>query len=389
MDAVDPLEAGAQALEGVSEADDLAVRLGLAISARDVAEAARRIAPYVKRTPVTTSSTLDEQVFGRTDDGHAGTVYFKCENFQKVGAFKFRGACNAVFAQNQDDLPAAGVITHSSGNHGQALALAGKLRQIPVTIVVPKGAPKAKVDAMRGYGAQIVEVDPSTRDAATEERVAATGALFVHPSNEPLVMAGQGTLLAEFWAQVCALQRASSGADAAQMKNELAPVFDAVVVPVGGGGMLSGVAVVARALLGPKIRIIAAEPELADDAARSKAANALQGHRDGKVPQTIADGLRTTLGSNTWPVVRDVVDEVIVVSESQIVDAMHFAFERMKLVIEPSAAVGLAAVLSDAFKRDTLQQLPKAPRVGVVFSGGNVSLREALPFQTQITSAKA
>mmetsp|Transcript_16712 Transcript_16712/g.32464 ORF Transcript_16712/g.32464 Transcript_16712/m.32464 type:complete len:370 (+) Transcript_16712:313-1422(+) len=356
----DPLLKGAEVLETAQVKENGE----LAISCKDIAAAARRIAPYANRTPVMTSTTLNERVFGTDSEG--GTVFLKCENFQKVGAFKFRGACNAVFSQEK--LPLAGFITHSSGNHGQALALAGKLRKSPVTIVVPTGAPKAKVDAMKGYGATIVESDPATRAEQTEKIAKESGAMIIHPSNEPLVMAGQGTLMAEFWAQL------------SQMCDQDLQVM---VVPVGGGGMLSGVAVAARALI-PNVYIIAAEPAIADDTARSKECGSMQDHRDGKVPETIADGLRTTLGSNTWPIVRDLVNEVILVSEEEIIKAMHFVFERLKLVIEPSAAVGVAALLSNQFKQGYLKTHPDTKNVGVVLCGGNLSLTERLPFQNEM-----
>ena len=304
----------------------------------DVRAAAARIAPWATRTPVMTSRTMDERS-GRS-------LFFKCEIFQRVGAFKFRGACNAV--RKLDDAAAArGVATHSSGNHAQALALAAKLRGIPAHVVMPVTAPAIKREAVLGYGASVIPCEPTlaAREETAARVVAETGATLIPPYDHPDVIAGQGTIALELLDEV--------------------PDLDAIVVPIGGGGMISGIALAARELA-PRVKIIAAEPAGADDAARSKAAGTLIPQTG---PKTIADGLLTSLGALTWPVVRDVVDRVVTVDEAAIVSAMRLVYERMKLVIEPSAAVGVAVALSGA-----MRELEGAERVGVILCGGNVDL---------------
>ena len=303
-----------------------------------VRAAAVRVAPFVRRTPVMTSRTVDERA-GRA-------VHFKCENLQTPGSFKYRGATNAV--RTLDDATAArGVVTHSSGNHAQALALAAKVRGIPAYVVMPKTAPAVKRAAVEGYGGHITLCEPTleAREAAAAELVARTGGVLIPPFDHPDVIAGQGTAALELLDDV--------------------PDLDAVVAPVGGGGLLSGFTVAARGL-NPAIRVLGAEPAGADDAARSKAA----GHR---IPvgttNTIADGLLTSLGELTWPIVRDQVERVVTVTDDQVKAAMRLVWERMKLVIEPSGAVGVAAVLSDEFR-----SLAGIRRVGVVLCGGNVNL---------------
>jgi threonine dehydratase len=309
----------------------------------DVRAAASRIAGQAHRTPVMTSSTLDE-LAGRR-------LFFKCEQFQKVGAFKFRGALNAVLCL--DEIQARhGVVTHSSGNHAQALALAARLRGIPAFIVMPRTAPAAKQRATAGYGGQVVLCEPTVADReATAARVQAeTGATPIPPYDHPPIIAGQGTIALELVEQV--------------------PDLDAIVAPVGGGGMISGIAIAARGL-DPDLRVFAAEPVGADDAARSKAAGRLIPQT---APDTICDGLLTSLGDHTWPVVRDLVEEVVTVDDDATGAAMRLVWERMKLVIEPSAATSVAAVLSDRFRA-----LTGLDRVAVVLSGGNLDL-ERLPW---------
>jgi threonine dehydratase len=312
-----------------------------AIDLQDVRAAAERIAPYANVTPVVTSRTMDERS-GRS-------LFFKCENLQRVGAFKFRGAMNAV-AKLDDETAARGVVTHSSGNHAQALALAAKIRGIPAHIVMPTNAPEVKRQAVLGYGANVIPCEPTqaARESTAARVVAETGGTLVPPYDHPDVIAGQGTIALELFATH--------------------PALDAVIVPVGGGGMISGIALAYRELA-PHVRVIGAEPLDADDASRSKGAGVL-------VPQTgthtVADGLRTSLGALTWPVVRDVVHRIETVKEEAIVAAMRLVFERMKLVIEPSAAVGVAVALGGALRDDE-------KRVGVVLCGGNVDL-DALPF---------
>ena len=312
---------------------------GYAADLAAVREAAARIAGRAHRTPVLTSRTLDARA-GRA-------LFFKCENLQRVGAFKFRGACNAV---QKLDAEAArrGVVTHSSGNHAQALALAAAERGIEAHIVMPRTAPRPKKEAVRGYGGHIVECEPTlaAREEAAAAIVAATGATLIPPYDHPDVIAGQGTVGLELL--------------------EALPDLDAIVAPIGGGGLVSGIALAAREL-SPRVRVIAAEPAGADDAARSK--------REGRfvpqtAPKTVADGLLTSLGALTWPVVRDVVDRVVTVEEDAIVQAMRLVLERMKILIEPSAAVAVAAALGE---------LGEARRVAVVLSGGNADL-DRLPW---------
>jgi threonine dehydratase/serine racemase len=305
----------------------------------DVRAAAERIRPVVHRTPVFTSDTLD-RLSGRS-------LHFKCELFQKTGSFKYRGASNAV--RKLDDATAAkGVITHSSGNHGQALALAAKVRGIPATIVMPASASPVKKAAILGYGASVVESGPSLTDR--EEKVAEmrekSGATMIPPFDHPDVIAGQGTAALELLEEV--------------------PDLDAIVSPIGGGGLISGFTLAAKGF-NSKCRVFGAEPTGASAAAQSKTA----GDRV-KLDSTksIADGLLANyVGTLTWPFIRDQVETVFTVSEEQIIAAMRLVWERMKLVIEPSAAVGVAVVLSDPFKA-----LTGLSKVGIVLCGGNVSL---------------
>ncbi|HMN95071.1 MAG TPA: pyridoxal-phosphate dependent enzyme [Phycisphaerales bacterium] len=305
---------------------------------QDIVAAHDRIRPLVHRTPVATCGALDA-LAGRR-------LVFKCENFQKVGAFKFRGACNAVFRLSEE-AARRGVVTHSSGNHAQALALAARLRGVPATIVMPENSPRVKVDAVRGYGAAIVFCAPTqqARERAASELVAASGATLIPPYDHADVIAGQGTLALELFEQ--------------------RPDLAGVIVPVGGGGLIAGVAIAAKGLR-PGVRIIGAEPAEADDAYRGK----LSGRRQPALATaTIADGLRTALGDLTWPVVRDCVDEIVTVSETAIRKAMRLVFERLKLVIEPSAGVGVAAALDER-----IRCLPGLDPLGVVLCGGNVDL---------------
>jgi threonine dehydratase/serine racemase len=303
-----------------------------------VQEAQVRIAPYAHRTPVMTCSTLD-QLSGCE-------LFFKCENLQKVGAFKFRGACNAVL-RLPNDVASHGVVTHSSGNHAQALALAASIRGIEAHVVMPKTAPSVKRRAVEGYGARIHPCEPTlrARETLAAQVIERTGATFIPPYDHPDIIAGQGTMALELMEQ--------------------AETLDAIIAPVGGGGMISGISVAAKTV-SPKVRILAAEPAGADDAARSMAAGRLIPQTK---PNTIADGLLTSLGEWTWPIIRDHVERIITVTDEQIIAAMRLVWERMKIIIEPSAAVAVAAVLSDEFT-----SLRRIARVGVVLSGGNVDL---------------
>lgn len=307
----------------------------------DMLAARVRIAPYVHRTPVLTSRMLNE-ISG-------AELFFKCENLQKAGAFKARGASNAVFGLS-DDQAARGVATHSSGNHGTCLSYAAGRRGIPCTVVMPRTAPQAKKDAVRGYGGRVVECEPSTtsREAVFAEVVAETGAEFVHPYNDPRVIAGQATCSAEMIEQVDNL--------------------DMVVAPIGGGGMISGTCLT-LSTLAPTVRIYAAEPAQADDAMRSfKAGHIIADD----APETIADGLKVPLKELTWHFVRDHVTDILTASEDEIVDAMKLIWKRMKIVMEPSSAVPLAIILKN---RDIFA----GKRVGIIITGGNVDL-DKLPW---------
>ena len=310
----------------------------------DIRAAHARIADKIHRTPVLTSATLDALC--------GAQLFFKCENFQKIGAFKARGATNAVFALT-DAEAANGVATHSSGNHAAALARAARLRGIPAHIVMPSNAPKTKIESVRRNGGIIVFCEPTllAREAACAKIIAETGARLVHPFDDYAVMAGQGTATLELLEQ--------------------APDLDLIIVPVGGGGLLCGTAVAAKGAR-PGIRVIAAEPAGADDAARSVAAGRL-------IPleqaATIADGLRTSLSARTFPLIQQQVDGIVTVSEESIVAAMRRIWEVLKIIIEPSCAVPYAAVMDE--KIDV-----SGKRVGIILTGGNVDL-DALPWLVQ------
>src|SRR5579883_488471 len=309
-----------------------------AVNLADIHEAAQRLAGRAHRTPVMTCTTLDRMA-GRS-------LFFKCEHFQKAGAFKFRGACNAVM-RLAPEVAARGVVTHSSGNHAQALALATRSRGIPAHIVMPRTASPVKRRAVQEYGGRVVECEPTlaARETTAAAVQAETGAILIPPFNHPDVIAGQGTAALELLEQ--------------------APGLDAVVAPVGGGGLIAGVTIAVKSAA-PGVRVFAAEPAGADDAARSKAAGMLIPQT---APRTIADGLLTSLGELTWPVLRDQVESVFTVTDDEIIAAMRLAWERAKLLIEPSSAVAVAAVLGDAFRA-----LEGLQRVGVILSGGNVNL---------------
>ncbi len=300
----------------------------------DVLSAAERLHGVAHRTPVATSRILDERV--------GATVLLKCENLQRVGAFKFRGAYNAI-RQLSDEERRAGVLAYSSGNHAQGVALAAKLLETPATIVMPADAPRTKLAATRGYGARVVEYD---REQTTRREVAqrireGTDLTLIPPFDHPHIVAGQGTAALELIEEVGEL--------------------DLLLTPVGGGGLLAGSAVAARhASAGAKV--VGVEPELADDAARSFATGTLQYVRN---PPTIADGTRTeSLGELTFALIREHVDDIVTVSEEAICDAVRFLFTHLKLVVEPSGALGVAALLTGAVEA--------GGRVGVVLSGGNV-----------------
>lgn len=303
----------------------------------DVKQAAVVIEEFAHRTPVVTSQSLDER--------YGFELFLKCENLQRGGAFKFRGAINAV-SRLTDEQKSAGVITHSSGNHGAALALAGNLFGVSVTVVVPHTAPQAKKQALAGYGAEIIYCEPTfqSRESTVREIQGKTGATFVPPFNYFDVIAGQGTAALELLEQVGEL--------------------DAIIAPVGGGGLISGTCIVASQRETP-IPVYAAEPANADDAFRSKRTGE---HATIENPQTVADGLRTSLGPLTWPFVRDIVQDVVTVSEEEIIEATKFVWARTKQIIEPSSAVAIAALTKPEFS------VPKKSRVGVIITGGNLDL---------------
>jgi threonine dehydratase len=302
----------------------------------------QRIRPHIHRTPVLTSTFIDTLVGAR--------LFFKCENLQKAGAFKARGASNAVFGLS-DEQAAKGVATHSSGNHGTCLSYAAGRRGIPCTVVMPWTAPQAKKDAVRGYGGRVVECEPSTssREAVFAEVVAETGAEFVHPYNDPRVIAGQATCSKEMIEQVDDL--------------------DAIIAPIGGGGMVSGTCLTLSNLL-PKAKIYAAEPEQADDAYRSFKAGRIIAD---DAPNTVADGLKVPLKDLTWHFVKSNVSDILTASDPEIIDAMKLIWKRMKIVMEPSSAVPLATILKN-------KHLFAGKRVGVIVTGGNVDL-DTLPWQ--------
>ena len=307
----------------------------------DMLVARARIAPHIHRTPVLTSRFLNELT--------GAELFFKCENLQKAGAFKARGASNAVFGLS-DEQAARGVATHSSGNHGTCLSYAAGRRGIPCTVVMPHTAPQAKKDAVRGYGGRVVECEPSTssREAVFAEVVAATGAEFVHPYNDWRVIAGQATCSAELIEQVEGL--------------------DAVVAPIGGGGMISGTCLT-LSNLAPGVKIYAAEPEQADDAYRSfKAGHIIADD----APETVADGLKVPLKELTWHFVKSHVTDILTASDPEIVEAMKLIWKRMKIVMEPSSAVPLATILKNP-------ETFAGKRVGIIITGGNVDL-DRLPW---------
>lgn len=307
----------------------------------DIVRAHDLIRPFVHRTPVLSSQAINAIT--------GGELYFKCENLQKVGAFKFRGACNAVYSLAADEA-ARGVCTHSSGNHGAALALAARMRGIPAYIVMPETAPEIKKRAVAGYGANIIFCKPTleSRETTLAGVAAQTGAVEIHPYNNFQVICGQGTV-------------------AKELIEDYGP-FGMVICPVGGGGLLSGTSISSKAL-NPEARVIAAEPEGADDAFRSFHAKKLIPSVN---PKTIADGLMTSVGELNFRIMQQKTDEIVTVTENGIIRAMRMIWERMKIIIEPSSAVPLAAILE--YKIDVRNK-----KTGIILSGGNVDLQK-LPF---------
>lgn len=308
---------------------------------KDIEKAHKIIAPYIHRTPVFTCRSIDEML--------DTTIFFKCENFQKVGAFKFRGATHAIKQLSKSELK-KGVTTHSSGNHAQALSLAAKMMNVPAYIVMPRTAPDIKVKAVEGYGAEITFCEPTldAREETLKEVQKETGATFIHPYNNYNVICGQGTVVKELL--------------------EDYPDLDVVIAPVGGGGLLSGTAITTRHF-NQEIKVYAGEPKNADDAFRSFEQGVLIPSMH---PNTIADGLLTSLSPLTFRIIRENVDDIFTAKEENIIKAMRMIWERMKIIVEPSAAVPLAAIIENRYSF-------KGKKIGMILSGGNVQL-DKLPF---------
>jgi threonine dehydratase len=309
----------------------------------DVRAAAKRIKGIVHRTPVLTNKTLD-RLAGRK-------LFFKCENFQKIGAFKFRGGWNAISILSEEEA-VKGVCTHSSGNHAQAVAYAAMMRGIPSYIVMPNNAPKVKLNAVKGYKAKITLCEPTSeaRRTTLEDIAEKTGATVIHPFSNPNVIAGQGTAALELIEDVGNL--------------------DAIIAPIGGGGLMSGTCITTRNLL-PNAKLYGAEPEGADDAYRSLKEGRMLPQEN---PNTICDGLLTGLGENTWNILKDHLEAIYTVTDDEVIKAMKLIWERMKIIIEPSSATPVAVVLSDKFKA-----LEGMENIGIILTGGNVELSK-LPF---------
>ncbi len=313
-------------------------------SKSDIEKAHERIKPYIHHTPVLTSGSINDLA--------ECTVYFKCENFQKIGAFKARGAMNAILTLLPEDL-AKGVATHSSGNHAQALARAAKLLGVKSYIVMPRTAPEIKKKGVRAFGGEIFECEPTleARETTLANVVNKTGATEIHPFNNYDVIAGQATAAKELFEEVHGLH--------------------IIMAPVGGGGLLSGTALAAK-YFSPNTRVIAGEPAGSDDAYRSM--------KSGKIEQaqsdSVADGLLTTLGDKTFPIIKDNVEEIITVTDTEIISAMRLIWERLKVIIEPSCSVPFAAVLKEKTKF-------KGKKVGIILTGGNVDMERAMKLFAQ------
>ena len=311
------------------------------VTINTIRDAQNRINTHILKTPVKSNPEINENA--------GAELYFKCENFQKAGAFKARGASNAVFGLS-NEVALKGVVTHSSGNHGLSLAYAAGRKGIPVTVVMPHTAPEPKKAAVRGYGGTIVECKPSSksREETSARVVAESGADFVHPYNDPRVISGQATCSLELLEQTGGL--------------------DAVIAPIGGGGMISG-SCLAMSNVAPEIKIFAAEPKNADDAYRSFKAGYIIAD---DAPVTVADGLKVPLKDLTWHFVSKYVEDILIATEQEIIDAMKLIWQRMKIVIEPSSAVPLATILKN-------KNIFSGKRVGVIITGGNVDL-DRLPW---------
>lgn len=317
-------------------------KLSAAPAKEDIVLTHQAIGPYIHRTPVLTSTSLNAIT--------GASLFFKCENFQKIGAFKMRGGASAALRLNAQEL-ACGLATHSSGNHAQAVARAAQLLGAPAYIVMPENAPAPKVAATRGYGAEVVfcAPTPEAREQKLEEVVARTGATFIHPYNDWHVIAGQATA-------------------AVELIEDAGAQLDIIMAPVGGGGLLSGTALAAR-YFSSGARTFGAEPERVDDASRAFRSGHIEKNAS---TDTIADGLRTPLGEKTFAIIRENVDDILTVSEEAIIEAMRLIYERLKIVIEPSCAVPFAVVLA-------YPERFQGQKVGLILTGGNVDLGK-LPF---------
>jgi threonine dehydratase len=308
---------------------------------KDIIDAHRRIKNIIHQTPVLTSSSINSII--------GAELFFKCENFQKVGAFKFRGATNAISLLSVDQLK-NGVATHSSGNHAQALALAAKIKKTKAFIVMPSNAPKSKKEAVLGYGAKVIECEPTleAREKTLDAVVQDTGAYFIHPYNDERIITGQAT---------CAKELIDAVTD-----------LDYIIAPVGGGGLLSGTALSAN-YFSPTSKVIGAEPAGADDAYQSFISGTIVPSIN---PKTIADGLLTSLGDKTFPIIQKYVDSINTVGDERTIEAMKLIWQRMKIIVEPSAAVPLAVIM---INREKFQY----KRIGIILSGGNIDF-DKIPF---------
>lgn len=309
----------------------------------DIGTTHELISPFIHRTPILTSNHINEIAGSK--------IFFKCENFQKVGAFKIRGALSAAFSLSEEELK-SGLGTHSSGNHAQSIALAAQMKNIRASLVMPRTAPKVKINAVKGYGAEVTFCEPSmeSREKTMNEVIEKTGVTFIHSYNDYRIIKGQATAAKEIY--------------------EDESEFDFIITPVGGGGLLSGTSL-STGYYSSKTKVIGAEPKGADDAFRSL--------RDGRIypsenPKTIADGLLTSLGDKTFDIIRKYVDEIITVSDESIISAMKLIWERMKIIVEPSSAVTLAAIID---KKEKF----KDRKIAAILTGGNVDLTK-LPWQS-------
>ena len=316
-------------------------------SLSDIKRAHQRISKYIIHTPILTSQSVNDMT--------GAEIFFKCENFQKVGAFKMRGAANAIFSLRPEER-VNGFATHSSGNHAQAVALAAKLAGCKAYIVMPKNAPVVKKNAVKEYGAEIIYCEPNeqSRQETCDRVVADTGAIFIPPFDDYAIIAGQAT--------------------AAKELVEDTPDLDVIMTPVGGGGLSAGTALVAKYIV-PTTQVILAEPKNADDAHRSFKTGKLQTVHD---PDTIADGLKVSLGERNFDIIKKYVSDILTVEEDEIINAMQIIWERMKIIIEPSCAVPLAAVIKN-------KERFAGKKIGIIITGGNVDLTE-LPFKKRRTS---